>query len=251
VRHVEIFFDPQTHTDRGLAFATVIEGILQALKDGEAELGITSGLILCFLRHLSEDAAIETFKAAEPWYDQLLGVGLDSSEVGHPPSKFTRVFDMAGKAGLKRVAHAGEEGPASYIHEALDLLQVDRIDHGNKSLDDPTLIKKLAQSGMTLTLCPLSNLKLCVIDDMRDQPVKALLEKGVHVMLNSDDPAYFGGYLNENYLAAARALDLSAADIERLARNSFKGSFLDEATKARHDAAIDAFMATQPAAPAF
>ncbi|GER03551.1 hypothetical protein JCM17846_12330 [Iodidimonas nitroreducens] len=204
-----------------------------------------------FLRHLSEDAAIETFKAAEPWHDQLLGVGLDSSEIGHPPSKFTRVFDMAGKAGLKRVAHAGEEGPASYIHEALELLQVDRIDHGNKSLDDPALIKKLAQSGMTLTLCPLSNLKLCVIDDLGDQPVKALLEKGVQVMLNSDDPAYFGGYLNENYLAVARALDLSAADIERLARNSFKGSFLDEAAKARHDAAIDAFMATQPAAPAF
>lgn len=188
VRHAEIFFDPQTHTDRGIPFQVVADGLLAGMDEAERELGVTSKLILCFLRHLDENAAFATLKAAEPWLDRIEGVGLDSSEVGHPPSKFERVFTAAGALGLKRVAHAGEEGPPEYVWEALDLLKIDRMDHGNRSLEDPTLIRRLAAEGMTLTVCPLSNHKLCVIDDLTKHPVPEMLKQGLHVTLNSDDP---------------------------------------------------------------
>lgn len=240
VRHVEIFFDPQGHTERGVAFATVIGGITRALDDAEARTGMTSKLILCFLRHLSEEAAEATLDEALPWLHRIAGVGLDSSEVGHPPSKFARVFARARGLGLKLVAHAGEEGPPDYVYEALDLLGVDRIDHGNRSLEDPALVARLAASGICLTVCPLSNLKLCVVDDIAAHPLKTMLGAGLHATVNSDDPSYFGGYVGANYQAVADALDLSRADLVTLARNSFTGSFLAEAEQARHLAAIDA-----------
>lgn len=240
VRHVEIFFDPQGHTERGIAFATVIGGITRALDDAEARTGMTSKLILCFLRHLSEEAAEATLDEASPWLHRIAGVGLDSSEVGHPPSKFARVFARARGLGLKLVAHAGEEGPPEYVYEALDLLGVDRIDHGNRSLEDPALVARLAASGMCLTVCPLSNLKLCVVDDIAAHPLKTMLDAGLHATVNSDDPSYFGGYAGANYLAVADALDLSRADLVTLARNSFTGSFLDAADQAPHLTAIDA-----------
>lgn len=239
VRHVEIFFDPQGHTDRGVAFGTVISGIDRALKQGEAELGISSRLIMCFLRHLSEEAAFETLAQAEPHLDLIHGVGLDSSEMGHPPSKFERVFARAGELGLKRVAHAGEEGPPAYVSEALDLLRVDRLDHGNRSLEDAGLVERLVQSEMTLTVCPLSNLRLCGVERLADHPLKRMLALGLKVMVNSDDPAYFGGYVNENFRQTAAAIDLTRDEIITLARNSFTGSFLDDATIARHLADID------------
>ncbi len=232
VRHAEIFFDPQTHTDRGLPFSVAIEGLLGGLAEGEERYGITSRLILCFLRHLDEDAAFATLRAAEPWYGRLLGVGLDSSEVGHPPSKFARVFRAARERGLKLFAHAGEEGPAPYVWEALDLLGVDRIDHGNRSLDDPALVERLAREGMTLTVCPLSNLSLCVVKDLKAHPLKRMLDLGLKATVNSDDPAYFGGYVGANYAAVAEALALSDADLVRLARHSIEGAFLDAAAKA-------------------
>ncbi|MCG8503905.1 MAG: adenosine deaminase [Sphingomonadales bacterium] len=241
VRHVEVFFDPQTHTDRSIPFATVINGILAALAEGERELGITSGLILCFLRHLSEDAAFATLQTAEPYFDRLAGVGLDSSEVGHPPSKFRRVFAAAGQNGLRRVAHAGEEGPPAYVYEALDLLHIDRLDHGNRSLEDDALVGRLVREEMTLTVCPLSNLKLCVVDDLVNHPLRRMLELGLRATVNSDDPAYFGGYVNENYVKTARALGLGPTDLATLAKNSFTGSFLDDAAKTRHLAAVDAY----------
>lgn len=241
VRHVEIFFDPQGHTERGVAFAMVIGGITRALDDAKARDGMTSKLILCFLRHLSEADAEATLDEALPYLGRIDGVGLDSSEVGHPPSKFTRVFARARDLGLKIVAHAGEEGPPEYVHEALDLLQVDRIDHGNRSLEDDALVQRLAAEGMTLTVCPLSNLKLCVVDDIAAHPLRTMLDAGLHATVNSDDPSYFGGYVNANYLAVADALDLSKADLVTLARNSFTGSFLSDADKARHLAAIDAY----------
>ncbi len=240
VRHVEIFFDPQGHTERGVAFETVITGITRALDDAEASYGMTSKLILCFLRHLSEAEAEATLDAALPYLDRIDGVGLDSSEVGHPPSKFERVFARARGLGLKIVAHAGEEGPPDYVHEALDLLKVDRIDHGNRSLEDPVLVARLAAEGMTLTVCPLSNLKLCVVDDIAAHPLRTMLDAGLKATVNSDDPSYFGGYVNANYQAVADALDLSKGELLALARNSFTGSFLDDATKTRHLAAIDA-----------
>ncbi len=241
VRHVEIFFDPQGHTERGVAFATVITGITRALDDAKARYGITSKLIMCFLRHLSEADAETTLDEALPYLDRIDGVGLDSSEVGHPPSKFTRVFARARGLGLKIVAHAGEEGPPAYVHEALDLLKVDRIDHGNRSLEDPALVARLADQGITLTVCPLSNLKLCVVNDIADHPLKTMLDAGLVATVNSDDPSYFGGYVNANYQAVADALDLSRGDLLTLARNSFTGSFLDDAAKAKHLAAIDAY----------
>ena len=241
VRHIEIFFDPQGHTTRGVAFATVITGISRALDEAQTNYGMTSKLILCFLRHLSEADAEATLDEALPYLDRIEGVGLDSSEVGHPPSKFERVFARAKGLGLKIVAHAGEEGPPAYVHEALDLLKVDRIDHGNRSLEDAALVKHLADEGMTLTVCPLSNLKLCVVGDIADHPLKAMLDAGLHATVNSDDPSYFGGYVNANYQAVADALDLSKADLVTLARNSFTGSFLSEADKAKHLAAIDAY----------
>lgn len=241
VRHVEIFFDPQGHTTRGVAFATVVAGITRALDDAEAQYGITSKLILCFLRHLSEAEAEATLDEALPFLDRIDGVGLDSSEVGHPPSKFERVFARARGLGLKIAAHAGEEGPPAYVHEALDLLKVDRIDHGNRSLEDPALVSRLADEAMCLTVCPLSNLKLCVVDDIGAHPLKIMLDAGLVATVNSDDPSYFGGYVNANYRAVADALDLSRAELVTLARNSFTGSFLDDAAKAQHLAAIDAY----------
>jgi len=240
VRHVEVFFDPQTHTGRGVAFATVIDGICKALKDGEKEFGITSKLILSFLRHLSEEEAFKTFKQAGPYLDRFVGVGLDSSEKGHPPSKFARVFAAAREAGLKLVAHAGEEGPPDYVWEALDILKVDRIDHGNRSLEDPLLVERLVKEGMTLTVCPLSNLKLCVVKDLKQHPLKKMLDLGLNATINSDDPAFFGGYVGENFAAVTAALALSKAELVTLAKNSFTGSFLSEAEKAAHLAAIEA-----------
>lgn len=242
VRHAEIFFDPQTHTDRGIPMAVVVEGLLAGMKAAEEQHGITSRLILCFLRHLDEDAAFATLAEAAPWIKsgQIMGVGLDSSEVGHPPSKFARVFAAAGEMGLKRVAHAGEEGPPDYVYEALDLLHIDRLDHGNRAMEDAALVKRLAEAGMTFTVCPLSNQKLCVVEDMADHPIPAMLSAGIRATINSDDPAYFGGYVNDNFAALAAAGKVSRADIVQLAKNSFAGSFLDEAEKARHIAEIDA-----------
>ena len=243
VRHVEIFFDPQGHTARGIAFATVLNGITRALDEAETRHGITSKLIMCFLRHLSEADAEATLDEALPYLDRIDGVGLDSSEVGHPPSKFQRVFARARGLGLKIVAHAGEEGPPAYVHEALDLLKVDRIDHGNRSLEDPALTRRLAAEGICLTVCPLSNLKLCVVDDLAAHPLRVMLGAGLVATVNSDDPSYFGGYVNANYQAVADALDLSRAELITLARNSFTGSFLDDEAKARHLAAITAYCA--------
>lgn len=244
VRHAEIFFDPQTHTDRGIPFQVVADGLLSGMAAARTELGVSSSLILCFLRHLDEDAAFATLKAAEPWLDRIIGVGLDSSEVGHPPSKFQRVFEAAGAMGLKRVAHAGEEGPPDYVWQALDLLKIDRMDHGNRSMEDPALVARLAAEGMTLTVCPLSNHKLCVVDDLADHPVPEMLRQGLHVTLNSDDPAYFGGYVNANYQALADQAGLTREQIVQVARNSFTGSFLDPVAQAGHLAEIDAYAGT-------
>ena len=238
VVHAEIFFDPQTHTERGVSIATVVAGIDRALADAEKR-GLTSKLILCFLRHLSEEDALATFDAALPLFDQyshrLIGVGLDSSERGHPPSKFERVFAKARAKGLKLVAHAGEEGPPSYIYEALDLLKVDRVDHGVRSIEDPALVTRLADTRVALTVCPLSNLKLCVFDDLTKHTLKDLLDRGVAVTVNSDDPAYFGGYVNANYLATIDALKLTDAEVYTILRNSFEASFV---TPAERDALI-------------
>ena len=246
-RHVEMFFDPQTHTERGLPFGVAANGLLSGMAEAERTLGITSKLILCFLRHLDEDAAFATLQAAEPWLDRIAGVGLDSSELGHPPSKFARVFRAARERGLKLVAHAGEEGPPQYVWEALDVLHVDRIDHGNRALEDPALVTRLAAEGMTLTVCPLSNLKLCVVDDMADHPLKRMLQLGLHATVNSDDPAYFGGYLGDNWLAAARGVGLSREQLVTLARNSFTGSFLPPGEVARHLSDIEAYVVADPA----
>ena len=234
VRHVEIFFDPQGHTARGVAFETVLDGIERALMQGQCELGITFRIIMCFLRHLSEDDAFATLEQAAPHLDRIDGVGLDSSELGHPPSKFARVFAKARELGLHVTAHAGEEGPPEYVAEALDLLKVERIDHGNRALEDPALVHRLVAEGMTLTVCPLSNLKLCVIDEIAQSPVKQMLDLGLIVTINSDDPAYFGGYVSANYQAVADALNLSQDQIVRLAQNSFAGSFLSDAEKQLH-----------------
>ncbi|MBU1378495.1 MAG: adenosine deaminase [Alphaproteobacteria bacterium] len=242
-KHVELFFDPQTHTDRGVAFATVMDGLLAGMAEAERDLGVTSSLILCFLRHLDEDAAFVTLAQAEPYLDRISGVGLDSSEVGHPPSKFARVFAAAKAKGLKLVAHAGEEGPPAYVWEALDLLHVDRIDHGNRALEDEALVKRLAAEGMTLTVCPLSNLKLCVVEDLKDHPLKRMLALGLKATLNSDDPAYFGGYLGANWTETAAALGLSRGELVTLAKNSFTGSFLPREAVAARLAEIDAYVA--------
>jgi len=246
VRHAEVFFDPQTHTARGVPFGAVAGGILKAMDEGEA-LGITAKLILCFLRHLSEEDAFATFKEADPWLGRIKGVGLDSSELGHPPSKFVRVFDAARAAGLKLVAHAGEEGPPDYVWQALDLLHVDRIDHGNRALEDERLVARLAAEKMTLTVCPLSNLRLCVVKEMRAHPLKRMLALGLRATVNSDDPAYFGGTVNENFRAVAGALALGKAELVTLAKNSFLGSFLSDEEKSRHLAAVDAYAAANGA----
>jgi adenine deaminase len=227
VVHAEIFFDPQTHTDRGIPIGVVFGGIGAALR----ESGISSRLILCFLRHLSEEAAFKTLKEAMPYREHFHGVGLDSSEKGHPPSKFKRVYDAARREGLVPVAHAGEEGPPAYIYEALDLLKVARIDHGVRCEEDPALVQRLAKEGIPLTVCPLSNVKLCVFPRLEDHNLKRLMDAGLKVTINSDDPAYFGGYVGENYLACQQALNLGKEDIRRLAANSITASFLPNRDK--------------------
>ena len=241
VRHAEIFFDPQTHTDRGLPFAVAADGLLAGMRSAEQRLGITSKLILCFLRHLDESAAFATLQAAEPWLDRIAGVGLDSSEIGHPPEKFARVFAAAGSEGLKRVAHAGEEGPPDYVREALDLLKIDRLDHGNRAMEAPDLVTRLAREGMTLTVCPLSNLKLCVVKDVARHPIPAMLKHGLRATINSDDPAYFGGYVADNYRAIAPFVGRD--DLVTLARNSLLGSFLPDEAVTRHLQTIDTYAA--------
>lgn len=240
VRHAEMFFDPQTHTERGVAMGTVIGGIGRAQREGAAEFGVTSHLILCFLRHLPEDAAMATLDEALPFRDHFAGVGLDSSEVGHPPEKFRRVYDRARAEGLHLVAHAGEEGPAEYVWQAIDLLGVERVDHGNRCVDDERLVARLAEERIPLTQCPLSNLRLRVIDRLEDHPARALLDRGLCVTVNSDDPAYFGGYVGDNLEAVRYALGMTDDELVALARNSFEASFLDDATKAKHVAQLDA-----------
>jgi adenine deaminase len=239
VVHVEIFFDPQTHTQRGVAFASVVEGIRRALLEAERDLGMTHRLILCFLRHLSAEEAMRTLEQALAFRDIIDGVGLDSSESGHPPAKFAAVFERARQAGLLAVAHAGEEGPAHYISEALDILQVRRIDHGVRCEEDPELVRRLVRERVPLTVCPLSNIKLKVFDRIEAHNLKRLLELGLCVTVNSDDPAYFGGYVLENYLAVQQALDLSKADVALLARNSIEASFLSAPEQRRWLAVID------------
>ncbi|MFD3262926.1 adenosine deaminase [Phenylobacterium ferrooxidans] len=241
--HAEIFFDPQTHTDRGIPFAVAADGLLAGMAQAERELGVTSKLILSYLRHLSEEDAFKTLREAEPYLDRMVGVGLDSSELGHPPSKFAKVFKASRERGLKLSAHAGEEGPPEYVWEALDGLAVDRIDHGNRSLEDPVLVKRLVAEGMTLTVCPLSNLKLCVVDDLKNHPLKRMLDLGLKATINSDDPAYFGGYIGENWTATTEALGLSRDELATLARNSFTGSFLAPDEIASRVAQVDAYLA--------
>lgn len=236
VRHTEIFFDPQTHTERGVPFATVIDGIHRALADGERELGITSRLILCFLRHLSAEAAMETLETALPWREHIHAVGLDSAELGNPPEKFQAVFERARAEGFPAVAHAGEEGPPDYIWQALDLLKVARIDHGVQAEQDPNLMQRLAREQIPLTVCPLSNIKLCVFERLEQHNLKRLMDAGLCVTISSDDPAYFGGYVGENFRATAAALQLDLDDLEKLARNAVDAAFLEASAKQRlHD----------------
>lgn len=248
VVHTEIFFDPQGHTERGIAFETALNGITRALDDGQKNLGVTSRLIMCFLRHLSEESALKTLDQAIPYKDRIIGVGLDSSEVGHPPSKFSRAFAKAREEGFLIVAHAGEEGPPAYVWEALDDLKIDRMDHGNRSLEDQKLVQRLAAEGMALTVCPLSNLKLCVVKDMHDHPLKKMLDLNIKATINSDDPAYFGGYMNENYKAVAHALNLSKQDLVTLAKNSVAASFLPAGEKAALTQKIETYAQAAPPA---
>jgi adenosine deaminase len=231
VRYVEFFFDPQGHTSRGVSFDTVIGGLARAQAVAEDTLGLKSRMIMCFLRHLDEADAERTLDQALPHKDKIVGVGLDSSEKGHPPSKFKNVFRRAREAGFKLVAHAGEEGPPEYVWEALDVLGVDRIDHGNRALEDAELVKRLARDRMALTVCPLSNLRLCVVREMTAHPLRRMLDAGLFVTVNSDDPAYFGGYMNENYASVGTALTLSEGELAAVARNGFAASFMPEAEK--------------------
>ena len=247
VVHAEIMFDPQTHTARGIGFGVVIEGLLSAMAEAEARHGITSRLIMCFLRHLGEAEAFETLAMAEPWLDRIAAVGLDSSEVGHPPEKFARVFAAAGAKGLRRVAHAGEEGPPDYVWQALDLLHIDRLDHGNRSLEDEALVQRLVREQMTLTVCPLSNVKLCVVDNVETHPIDRMLALGLRVTVNSDDPAYFGGYIADNFRAVAKGRGLGKAELGTLAANSFKGSFLPSDAVVAHLTQLGAYLATHAA----
>jgi len=239
VVHTEIFFDPQGHTERGVAFDVALDGIWRALRDAEAAHGITSRIIMCFLRHLDEDEAFPVLEQAMAHRDRIIGVGLDSSELGHPPQKFQRVFAKARDAGFKLVAHAGEEGPPEYVRDALDLLHVDRVDHGNAAMTDPDLVARLARENMPLTVCPLSNYRLQGVTDMSQHPLRAMLDAGLMATVNSDDPAYFGGYVLDNYIAVRDALDLSQDEVVTLARNSIVASFLDEEAKENWLAAID------------
>jgi adenosine deaminase len=243
VRHVEMFFDPQGHTDRGIAFATVIDGLSRAIGDARRTLGVSASLIMCFLRHLDETSAQRTLDAALPFRDRIAGVGLDSSEAGNPPGKFARVFARARDAGFFLTAHAGEEGPASYVWEALDRLGVSRIDHGNHAMDDDALVARLAREQMALTVCPLSNLRLRVVDDLRHHPLRRMMDKGLMVTVNSDDPAYFGGYVNQNYRAVSEALALSRDEIAAIVRNGFRASLISEAEKAKALAEVDRVLA--------
>lgn len=242
VRHVEIFFDPQTHTERGVPFGAVVSGLHRALEDGRRQWGISSRLIMCFLRHLSADSAMETLRQAEPFASWITAVGLDSSELGHPPAKFRAVFDQARAAGFQAVAHAGEEGPAEYIWQALDLLKVSRIDHGVRCLEDARLVERLVAERVPLTVCPLSNVKLRVFPSMGDHNLKRLLELGVRVTVNSDDPAYFGGYLAENFEASQQALDLGREELHILSRNAFEASFLPPQEQQKHCADLGAYV---------
>ncbi|MBS1256101.1 MAG: Adenine deaminase [Deltaproteobacteria bacterium] len=245
VRHVEIFFDPQTHTDRGISINTVITGIYNALDDAREQFGITSFLILCFLRHLSEESALATLEAALPFRDWIEGIGLDSSEVGFPPENFERAFARAAENGLRKVAHAGEEGPPEYIWQALDLLGVSRIDHGVRCTEDQKLVQRLVQEQMPLTVCPLSNIKLRVFDKMADHNLKKMLDQGIRVTINSDDPAYFGGYMIDNFLATQKGLNLSEQDIVEIAKNGFRSSFLPQDIIESHLKSIDEFVLQQ------
>ena len=239
VVHTEIFFDPQTHTERGVAMETVINGLYRACRDAQIEQGISSSLILSFLRHLSEESALQTLEAALPLRDRFIGVGLDSSELGNPPEKFARVFERCKQLGLRLVAHAGEEGPPAYIWGALDVLNVERIDHGVQSEQDALLMQRLVKEQIPLTVCPLSNLKLCVIKDLADHNLQRLLAAGLKVMINSDDPAYFGGYVNENYTQLFAATGMGAPEAYQLARNSLEASFASEAQKQEWIAGLD------------
>ena len=234
VRHTEIMFDPQTHTERGIPFKTVINGIVKAQEKAKEEFGITSLLIMSFLRHLSEDAAFKTLEESLPYKDKITCVGLDSSEKGNPPSKFKNVYAKAIEIGYIPVAHAGEEGDADYVWEAIDILKVKRIDHGNNALQDEKLVQEIIKRDIALTVCPLSNTALKVVDDLKDHPLKKMLKTGLKVTINSDDPAFFGGQVNKNYIEVQKALDLSKDDIYTLAKNSFQYSFLDENTKQKY-----------------
>lgn len=239
VRHAEIFFDPQAHTGRGVSFETVLSGLNRALDDAEREWGVSSKLILCFLRHLSAESAMETLEQAIPHRNRIVAIGLDSSELGHPPSKFQAVFDEARQSGFLTVAHAGEEGPPEYIWEALNLLQVSRVDHGVRCLEDPTLVDHLRERRIPLTVCPMSNVKLRVFDRWEDHNLKSLLDRGLSATVNSDDPAYFGGYIEENFVEAQKALGLTRNDILQLARNAFEASFLTAEEKSRFIEELD------------
>jgi adenosine deaminase len=243
VRHVEMFFDPQGHTARGIAFSTVIDGLHRAIVDARRELGVKASLIMCFLRHLDETDAQHTLDNALAFRDKIVGVGLDSSETGNPPSKFARVFDRAREAGFFLTAHAGEEGPASYVWEALDLLGVGRIDHGNRALDDAALVERLARERLALTVCPLSNVRLRVVDDLAAHPLRRMMDRGLIVTVNSDDPAYFGGYVNDNYHAVAEALQLSREEIAAIARNGIQASLMTPSEKADTLAELDRVLA--------
>jgi adenine deaminase len=243
VRHVEMFFDPQGHTSRGIAFATVVDGLSRAIGDARRELGVDAHLIMCFLRHLDEVDAEKTLDLALPYRDRIVGVGLDSSEVGNPPSKFKHVFRRARDAGFFPVAHAGEEGPPQYVWEALDLLGVGRVDHGNRSLEDPALVARLARERRPLTVCPLSNLRLRVVHDLAHHPLRRMLDQGLMASVNSDDPAYFGGYMNQNFQAVSAALALDRDEIVALVRNGFDASLMAQADKNKAHAEIDRVLA--------
>lgn len=233
VRHVEIFFDPQGHTERGVSFATAVDGIWRALQEAERKFTMSTRLIMCFLRHLDQDSAMRTLDEALAYKDRIIGVGLDSSEQGHPPDGFTEVFARAREEGFHIVAHAGEEGPPEYVYQALDILGVQRIDHGNRALEDPVLTQRLVTGRVPLTVCPLSNLRLRVVDNLANHPLKRMLDVGIRATVNSDDPAYFGGYLNENFVAVQKALDLSRAQVVTLARNGFEAAFIEAPLRTR------------------
>ncbi|MGW5771298.1 adenosine deaminase [Streptomyces longwoodensis] len=243
VRHAEVFFDPQAHTQRGVELGTVVEGLWRALGRSEERHGVSTRLIMCFLRDESAASALATLKAAEPYLDRITGVGLDSAEVGHPPAKFREVYEAAAALGLRRVAHAGEEGPPAYITEALDVLGVERVDHGLRCLEDPALVERLVRERIPLTLCPLSNVRLRAVDTLADHPLPAMLDAGLLCTVNSDDPAYFGGYAGDNLDAVRRMLGLDEERLRELARNSFLASFLDddEERRARYLAEVEAY----------